>query len=230
MLFLKSSFILFFSISAFAANVSSKDCVKSDFQTAVTHEGKFFGLIKNDLAIVKKQCQINITYKKILETEWEVDICREPIHMKVTSKASQSVYKRKGTCDAKESDYCHYLEDLITIIQDHGLIFAEGDREDFSSSHGQTYCTYMLLKRYLVEGRLFSKYDDNVRVFDSTSNQTSRPVLKKSVPKASVSVKLAPEPSVKKIPASEFDEELEPVEKNSSDTGSSKLEEPEFKF
>lgn len=170
MSFLKFSLVFFFCFSllsgkAWPTGFSSDQCIKENFETEISHEGKFFGLIKNDLKISKDQCRLTIHYKKILETEWLIDICREPIHMKVTSKGSQSVYKRQGSCIGEESSYCRYLEDLLEVLQDHGLIFAKGDREDLNSPHGQTYCSYRLLKLYLEEGKLFSKYRPNGNIF-----------------------------------------------------------------
>ena len=180
MSFLRYSLLFILSFNAWSAGFSSNECVMSNLQTSVTHEGKFFGLIKNDLKIEKDQCRIKITYHKILETLWDIDICREPIHMKVTSKASQSVYKRENDCHGDKSDYCHYLKDLLSVIQDHGLIFAKGDREDIKSPHGQTYCVYRLLKLYLEEGRLFSKYKPNGNIFRdrSSSNKPHKTKIK----------------------------------------------------
>ena len=188
MLFLKFSLVFFISFHAWSSGFTSRDCIQGDFSTSINHEGKFFGLIKNDLKIEKAQCNITITYKKILETSWEIDICREPIHMKVQSKGSQSVYKRDGSCEGESSDYCEYLKDLISIIQDHGLIFAQGDREDFTSSHGQTYCTYRLLDLYLSDGKLFSKYSENVNIFKNYAKPV-KPVSKIEIESRKESVK-----------------------------------------
>lgn len=177
MYFLKFSFAaLFLSSQVFAQGFDSRSCLDAEYKTEITHEGKFFGLIKNDLKIEKSHCHIKVTYKNILETVWNIDLCREPIHMKITSKGSQSVYKREGkTCDTKKSDYCRYWNELDGIIQDHGLIFAKGDREDLNSPHGQTYCVNLLLKKYLAKGFLFSKYSENVDIFSDENESCAIP-------------------------------------------------------
>ncbi len=168
MLWLK--FSLIFSLllieSVYAQKYTSKQCLDAKFRTSVNNEGKFFGLIKNDLSISKNQCQIQINLKNILETKWVIDVCREPIHIKVTSKGSQSVYKRSRKCEKSDkSDFCAYYWELHDALQDNGLIFAKGERESLSTSHGQTYCSFLLIKRYLEDGHLFSKYDEPIDIF-----------------------------------------------------------------
>jgi hypothetical protein len=149
----------------------------SKFKTSIKNDGKFFGLVKNDLSIDKTQCIINVTYKNILETNWLIDICREPIHIKVTSKGNQSVYKRVEDCDKnKNQDYCTYQRELNETLQDYGLIFAKGERENLQTPHGQTHCTYLLIKKYLEDGYLFSKYDIPQNIFnDATVYPTGYP-------------------------------------------------------
>lgn len=206
-----SSFVL--NSNAFAQKFNSKQCLDAKFNTSIKNEGKFFGLIKNDLTIKKSQCIINVTYKNILETNWLIDICREPIHIKVTSKGSQSVYKRIETCDQnKNQDYCTFWRELNETLQDYGLIFAAGERENLQSSHGQTYCTYLLIKRYLEDGYLFSKYDLPKNIFgepDTVSfSDRSYESLKASNPSASgASASPSPSPSPVLSPTSEIPDE-----------------------
>ncbi len=172
--------VLFISSTAFGQKFTSKQCLDAKFETSIKHEGKFFGLIKNNLKIEKSQCIVEIKFKNILETKWLIDICREPIHIKVTSKGSQSVYKRSEKCEkSNKSDYCSFYIELYDTLQDYGLIFAEGERENLSTSHGQTYCTFLLLKRYLHDGYLFSKYDLPKNLFvelGQTGSSTTLPV------------------------------------------------------
>lgn len=170
MQWLKYSFLsltLVLGTNAFANNkFSSKECLDAKYQTKIQHKGKFFGLLENKLSIEKDKCLITVTFKGILETTWKVDVCREPIHMKVTSKGSQEVYKRDKKCEDKtKSDYCYFRKELMENMQDHGLIFAQGQREDISQSHGQTYCSYLLLQRYLDDGVVFSSFESPKNIY-----------------------------------------------------------------
>lgn len=176
----KCSLILMMITShAFAARFTSDECLKSSFDATVEHEGKFFGLIKNKLDIKKNECLIEVQFKNILETKWVVDLCREPIHMKVHSKGSESVFKRSKKCVVgDQSDFCVYRNELGENLQDYGLIFAKGERESLSTDHGKTYCTYLLLKQHLDEGVLFSKYRTSINLFSDKTH--SAPILKKS--------------------------------------------------
>ena len=164
-----SIILLFISSNAFAGRFTSNECLRSSFSASVEHNGKFFGLIKNKLNIEKKECLIEIKFKNILETKWVIDLCREPIHMKVHSKGSESVFKRNGKCDGgNKSDFCVYWGELYETLQDYGLIFAKGERELLSTDHGRTYCSYLLLKKHLDDGVLFSKYRESVELFEQT--------------------------------------------------------------
>ncbi len=165
---------------------TSEQCLKAQLETNIIHSGKLFGLIKSDLKISKGECIIKVTYKNILETKWIVDVCREPIHVKVTSKGSQDVYKRVKECDAgNPTDFCTHWNELSNVLQDHGLIFASGERENITTSHGKTYCTYLLLKKHLGKGILFSKYDVPGSIFEDdlvSDESCDLPESKKLVP------------------------------------------------
>ena len=82
------------------------------------------------------------------------------------SKGSQSVYKRRKECEPGDpTDFCMHWEELRLALQDHGLIFADGEKEDISTSHGLAYCSYLILKQHLGKGILFSKYDEPANIF-----------------------------------------------------------------
>lgn len=174
MQWLKFSLLIILSFNVQASKkFTSNECLKSKFETEIKNEGKFFGLIKNKLEIEKDKCEIVIEYKDILETKWKIDLCREPIHIKLTSKGTQSVHKRIGECKSPgQSDYCKSWDELRTVLQDYGLIYAEGEREVISTAHGQTYCTYLLLNEYLENGTLFSKFNDSKNLFSMNSDES----------------------------------------------------------
>ena len=160
------SFLVLNIYIASAAKFSSADCLNATFSANIKHEGKFFGLLKKHLTIDKNKCKVDITFRGILDTVWKIDICREPIHVKVTSKGSQNVYKRKVACDDdNKSDYCYFRNELMDNIQDHGLIFAEGERELLKDTHGQTYCASLLLKKYLDDGYIFSSHEVPMNIY-----------------------------------------------------------------
>ncbi|MDA9793193.1 hypothetical protein N9B72_01285 [Bacteriovoracaceae bacterium] len=196
MLFIRFSSVvlLFMSLSIFAqANsgndvFSSKECVNAKFKFEINHPGKYFGFPKNKLNVSKKGCEIDITFKKIMSKSWTLDICREPVHIKIQDKGSLRVVKRFKGCDGGNynDDYCEELEAILEVIQDDGLIFAKGKREKLSDEHGQVYCTYLLIKKYLVKGELFSSFKDNIDILKGetlgrpTANCNLKKVEKKS--------------------------------------------------
>lgn len=163
---------------SFAANAnvekfSPKECLMAEYETKVQHKGDFWGLMSSELAVNKDVCQIVVLDKGVLGSEWKVDICREPIHIKWVAKGSLSVHKRTGKCDttnAKASEFCEAWSQLKAILEDKGLIFAEGEREKLSTSHGKIYCSYLLLTKHLDEGILFSKYQEPVDIYQTGLN------------------------------------------------------------
>lgn len=172
MAFIKFSILSLFIIStAFAqTRFSPKSCLDASYKMTMVQKGPLFGLIKQEFVIDKKNCIVHITHKKYLPKEWFVDVCREPVHIKVTSATGVDVAKKEAECmhvdkTKDTSDFCSQYFDLTDVIQDDGLIFAEGDRDNLSSDHGKTYCTYLLLKKYLNESVVFSRYTDVPDIF-----------------------------------------------------------------
>lgn len=165
-----------------SSRYTTKDCLDAKFETHITHPGVFFSLFLNELWIHKSECRIELRHKNILETKWLIDICREPIHIKHYTRTGHSVYKRGIGCLVKDKkDYCLYKDELMEIFQDDGLVYADGERETLSTPHGQTYCAFILAKKYLDEGVVFSKYDHFKKILPyETSSSEDKSNLKKS--------------------------------------------------
>lgn len=172
MAYIKFSFlVLVFSLNAFAqVRFDSKSCLDASYVMKMTQKGPLFGLLKQEFIIDKKNCIIKITHKKYLPKEWVVDICREPVHIKVMSATGVDVAKKETDCLKKDkskdtSDFCAQYFHILDVIQDDGLIFAEGDRDNLSSDHGKTYCSYLLLKKYMNDSVVFSQYTEVPDIF-----------------------------------------------------------------
>ncbi len=195
MAFIKYSFALFFALSnayALEARFSPKSCLDSSYKMKMVQRGPLFGLLKQEFVINKKNCLIHVTHQKYLPREWFVDVCREPVHIKVTSATGVDVAKKEVSCQNVDktrdtSDFCSQFYVLMDVIQDDGLIFAEGDRDNLGSHHGKTYCTYLLLKKYLNESVIFSRYTEVPDIFIEPAQGSPTPANL-----------LRPEPEVKK--------------------------------
>jgi hypothetical protein len=149
---------------------SSKSCLDSSYKMKMVQKGPLFGLLKQEFVIEKKNCIVHITHKKYFPREWVIDVCREPVHIKVTSATGVDVAKKEGDCLKKDnsrdtSDFCSQYFTMMDVVQDDGLIFAEGDRDNLYSDHGRTYCSYLLLKKYLNESVIFSRYTEVPDIF-----------------------------------------------------------------
>jgi hypothetical protein len=119
------------------------------------------GIFKLKLSLEKKNCEITVELEKykIVKKKWIIDVCRTPVHIKVGVKMVE-VLKRQNSCQIEEnSEYCQSAQELIALIQDEGLIFAEGQKENLSSDHGKFYCSYGLFKQYLYEGVVFDQQE-----------------------------------------------------------------------
>jgi hypothetical protein len=172
MAFVKFSFVLVLAItSAFAqSRFSPKSCLDSEYVMKMVQKGPLFGLFKQEFVIDKKSCIVHVTHKKYFPKEWFIDVCREPVHIKVTSATGVDVAKKEAECmnhdkTKNTSDFCSQYFTLMDVIQDDGLIFASGDRDNLQSDHGKTFCSYLLLKKYLNESVVFSRYTEVPDIF-----------------------------------------------------------------
>jgi len=158
------SFVILSSLSASAFSIHQ--CKNADFSTQIEDAGIVMGKLKSVVGIQKNECDIVISLKKFeyLETIWKIDICREPVHVKYEKWKKQDVFKRKNSCSSgNQSNYCKSFFELKNLIEDKGLIYAEGRKEDLSSAHGQISCLYNLIKSYLNQGQVFAvgEVEDN---------------------------------------------------------------------
>lgn len=196
-------FSLVFSIlsaSAQDAKFSSKECLQANFKAEVEHESSFFGLLKENLKISKDKCLLTIRYKQILEKEWVVDLCREPIHIKYKNKGSLTVYKKVKSCDEHNDDFCKSVSKLRTAIQDHGLIFASGAREKIDADHGKVYCSYLLLEKYLAENVIFSQFQESPDIYTDKKESCALPIKKEVLTSEPVVEASKVEPELKVVP------------------------------
>ena len=150
MRFLKFS-LLFVQLAVFAFN--GTECFDSTFKVQVRHKSFPFGLLSKTLGIEKRGCELKISHNKwkYMNSKWIVDICRDPIHIK-TSLGSVEVFRKVAKCNTVKNEFCNQYRKLKNIIEDDGLIFAEGQKNNLKMAHGQTYCSYVLLKEYLEKG------------------------------------------------------------------------------
>lgn len=146
-----------------------KECLEKDFVSSISHKVFPLGLLSRKLIVEKKSCLLTISHEKykFLKNRWEIDVCRAPVHIK-ESDGGVTVYKRAGACDKKQSDYCEIGEGILEILQDDGLIFADGEKENINSDHGRIYCSFLVVKQYLMDGHVFSKDENRNDIFSST--------------------------------------------------------------
>ncbi len=197
MAYIKFSFFLILFVATANAQqmrFSPKACLDSSFKMRMIQKGPLFGLLKHEFVINKKECNLTVTYRKYFPREWKIDVCREPVHVKVTSATGVDVAKKIDECmhtdkSRDTGDFCSQYFDIIDVIQDEGLIFAEGDRDNLSSDHGKTYCSYLLLRRYLLDSIVFSRYTEVPEIFEG---KAMLPVKKTEPVAAPV---LAPQPA-----------------------------------
>lgn len=159
-----SIFLCSISVNSFADGYKVEDCIRSKFKTEVVHKGWPFGLYDIILKIEKDQCHLNIYHEKLkyIKKNWKVDVCRGPVHIKMGT-TSVEVFKRRESCQkgSGSSAYCSKYSTLVQVLQDDGLIFAEGQKEIIESDHGRVNCTFELVKRYLNDGYVFSLHANN---------------------------------------------------------------------
>lgn len=161
--FSKILFLNFVLIQALQAQIrfDPKACLEQqEFQTEVVHKGHPFGLTETKLNVEKKECVIKISHEslKFLKKAWEIDVCRAPVHVK-SGAGAVTVLRREGSCvEGANSRYCQEIKKIDQILQNDGLIFAEGEKENIETPHGQIHCSYSLIRRYLFDGQVLSRH------------------------------------------------------------------------
>jgi hypothetical protein len=150
--------ILFFIFTASAGSFAfeSKECIESKFKASIERKGELFGLLPYEFVISKSRCKIDLIHRTYWRKNFSIDICREPIHLKFEQFNSLNIYKKEGSCRDQSKPFCNKIEELKAIVQDDGLIFAEGERDQLSSEHGQVYCSFLLIKKYLDQSVILS--------------------------------------------------------------------------
>lgn len=199
-----SAFVLLLAVSLpghALERFSAKACLEGNFKTKIAHRGPLFGLLPHELILEKKNCLVKVSYRRYLPKEWVVDVCREPVHIKVASATGTDVAKKTEDCVKPDktrntSDFCGQYFDMVDVIQDDGLIFAEGDRDSLSTPHGRTYCAYLLIERYLTDNVLFSRYTDVPNLFEKphAGQQDAAPATVAPAPVAPAAAPAAPAP------------------------------------
>lgn len=173
--------VLFFSYPVFGqiGSFTDMECVQGNFSSSISHKGGPLGLFDVNLKVEKENCVITVSHDEymILGKRWIVDICRGPIHFKYGTKGVE-VFKRKGFCNPVEKNdpYCEKLNDLKRILEDDGLIFAPGERDNIRDQHGQIYCSFLLIDTYLQRGMLFNRHARYDKVLNR--GQHAVPVIK----------------------------------------------------
>jgi hypothetical protein len=156
--------LFIFSFSSNAQVFNTEECIQAEFNTTVKHKGWPFGLHDVILKLEKKQCQLSVYHErfKYLKKNWKIDVCRGPVHIKMGT-SSVEVFKRRAVCDdgGENSGYCSRYTELKRVIQDDGLIFAQGHKEDINTDHGRVNCAFILVKEYLNNGFVFSLHSPN---------------------------------------------------------------------
>ncbi len=166
MQFFKFSLLILISLPSLvtANSYTESQCLDASYEASISHKGFPFGLTQNILGVSKEKCVITINHEKLkfIKDAWVVDVCRKPVHMKKGAGAVE-VIKREGLCvEGAKSSYCGELDRLKSMIQDDGLIFAQGEKEDLSSDHGKVYCAFSLLQRYLGQGIVLSRHAGSI--------------------------------------------------------------------
>jgi hypothetical protein len=164
-LFKFNFFILLLLSPLSRAEIDGLSCLQSEFSATVSHKGFPFGMTQNILKLSKNNCELTLEHQKLkfMKNKWLIDVCRAPVHIKSGASGEIKVIKKKTNCGtdakAKNDEFCKTLTLMEQVIQDDGLIFAKGEKENISSEHGKIYCAYVLIRSYLRFDKVLSRTD-----------------------------------------------------------------------
>jgi len=178
MLYLRFS-LIFLLLTKNSYGLEQRECLLKEFSSSMERFIDPMGIFKLKLSLDKKNCEITVGLEKykVMKKRWIIDVCRTPVHIKKGVKMVE-VLKRENNCLIQEdSEYCESAKELMTLIQDEGLIFAEGQKENLSSNHGKFYCSYQLFNKYLYDGIVF---DHDIKVDKRPPTKVQKTVVEES--------------------------------------------------
>ncbi len=156
-------FLLFLSLlltSLASYSFDLDQCVKSESSILLKHSNVLWGLVEYNLKVDKKRCLITLNRDKFFKSQWGIDICRAPIHIKALEYFTEKKYLKDEECKEKtKNSFCKKKNQLLRILERELLLNAKGEREDSSSQHGKSHCIYELMRKYL-DGKVFSMSDN----------------------------------------------------------------------
>lgn len=156
-----SLFSILFLVIIFSNKSISFDediCFKKSFNVILKRSVGPLGAGKRITSVKKTDCEIVLNYQEYQyrKTNWLIDTCREPIHIK-KGIDSIDVLKKNGECKVSKNNFCEESLKVLSVLQDEGLIFAKGSRENLETDHGKVYCAFLLVKKYLNSNEAFSR-------------------------------------------------------------------------
>lgn len=145
------------------------DCVSASFQGAFSINKGPFGMIPLSMNLKKNRCNLEIEKDFVLKTTWHIDLCREPVHIKQKTWSGDGFQVRKNYPCKENGAYCQLVDELLNDLENDALIYAAGERESLDTDHGKFFCAYLLLKNYLIEGKVFSlTVPNSINIFAKT--------------------------------------------------------------
>lgn len=168
------------SINSYAM-FSSDICVTGEFVAQTQRQGAFWGAFKREFKVSKSRCKVVIKHDDVISSEWEIDICKEPINLKVEQYFTKKHYIKEEICTKKsKSTFCRKVYELSALINKEGLVLAEGERDSLETEHGKIYCLSLILEKYLMKGDVFSmNHSQKVALFnDEVSINRSKTTAK----------------------------------------------------
>jgi hypothetical protein len=192
---------------------SDNQCIETSFKLIISHPSGPFGLTPRILSLQKDKCTLIVKHErlKFLTEAWTIDICRGPIHIK-KGLSSIEVLKKEGPCSKKEfksTPFCAEWKKIRHIIQDDGLIFAVGEKENLTDDHGKIYCSYLLINLYLQEGVVLSRGRDIQDNLLNRNNKTQFQSEEELIPPPKTPAETPPEtPAKETVPTSQSPNQL----------------------
>ena len=142
---LKFNFLILLICSLPVFGFEDENCLKGDFTSRIEKPFGPLGFLKEAIDVKKSKCNIVVesVRAKYIAEKWMIDVCREPVHIKYGNQFQNVVKRNSAVCSGAETDFCQEYAELKLVLEDKGLIYGEGQREDLTSDHGKIYCSYL---------------------------------------------------------------------------------------
>lgn len=136
------------------SRLSTRTCLNSEFDEKIESKFGLFNMFSQYVFIKKSSCEIKISFHRFSPSSYEINFCKNLIHIKRNGFLGEDIYYRKDiSCQLKPNrPFCQTIKSLFEQTEMIALTYAKGEKTDLSTAYSKVYCVNKILRYYLHKG------------------------------------------------------------------------------